>query len=166
MFGNGFFKNTAFLFTRWSMSKKDVNTRRKQNDTEEDKNRGFNKKLLDYGLFDTSGFPLPCFFIDNSLNDPELLEDASDEEQTAYSKAIQDIKEWLLELSPFECKDIQEVELENKKLQREKEEALNEKNRIFKELLEKTSLENEEKNRILSGGCYECPCKAYKYSIM
>lgn len=29
MFGDGFFKNTAFLFTRWSMAKKDIRAREK-----------------------------------------------------------------------------------------------------------------------------------------
>lgn len=53
MFGCGFFKNTAFLFTRWSNARKDVNARKRANDTEEDKKRGFNKLLYERGLFNT-----------------------------------------------------------------------------------------------------------------
>jgi hypothetical protein len=37
MFGEKFFENTAFLFTRWSYAKKDVRARKDANDTENEK---------------------------------------------------------------------------------------------------------------------------------
>jgi hypothetical protein len=37
----------------------------------------------------------------------------------------EEIKEWLNQLPNFECKDFEEVELENKRLERENIEALN-----------------------------------------
>lgn len=37
MFGDKFFENTAFLFTRWSYAKKDVRNRIKTNDTEDER---------------------------------------------------------------------------------------------------------------------------------
>ena len=45
MFGEKFFENTAFLFTRWSYAKKDVRKRQKDNETEDEKRKEFNKHL-------------------------------------------------------------------------------------------------------------------------
>ncbi len=120
MFGDGFFKNTAFLFTRWSMSKKDIITRKKQSDTEEKKQGQFNDLLRETDLFNTKEFTLPCFYIDNSLNDKETFECATEEEKVYFVEAINGIKNWLSQLPPFECKDMQKVELERQRLEREK----------------------------------------------
>jgi hypothetical protein len=35
MFGQRFFENSAFLFTRWSFHQKDIEARKKNNETEE-----------------------------------------------------------------------------------------------------------------------------------
>ncbi len=74
-------------------------------------------------LFDTNKFTLPCFFIDNSLNDAETFEYSSEEEKCAFLETIYGIKNWLSELPPFECKDMQKVELERQRLEREKQES-------------------------------------------
>lgn len=101
MFGDSFFKNTAFLFTRWSMAKKDVNSRLRAKDTEADKKIGFNKLLKENGLFDTAEWSLPCFFIDNTLNDEEGFQDATKIEQEAFVNVRNDIRQWLVELPQF-----------------------------------------------------------------
>ncbi len=124
MFGGGFFNNTAFLFTRWGMTKKDLLNRKKQNDTEEGKKIKFNAFMYEKGLTNTTDMILPCFFIDNSLNDVEVFEYSSEEEQEAYLQTIESIKVWLSQLPKFECKDMQVVEMEKQKLQREKDEAI------------------------------------------
>jgi hypothetical protein len=66
---------------------------------------------------------LRCFFIDNSLNDGETFEDATDEEQERFEGVRQEIKTWLSNLPRFDCKDFAEVEKENERLAREIEEA-------------------------------------------
>jgi hypothetical protein len=50
MFGERFFENTAFLFTRWSYAKKDVRTRIQNNDTEAEKKKSFNEHLAEKGI--------------------------------------------------------------------------------------------------------------------
>jgi hypothetical protein len=80
MFGEGFFANTAFLFTRWSYAAKDVRDRDKNNDTEDEKKTLFSLHLKDKGIHDPKE-PLKCFFIDNSLSDRESFVEASQKEQ-------------------------------------------------------------------------------------
>ena len=113
MFGEGFFQNTAFIFTRWKNSKKAVWNRKKVNDTEEMKAQQINKFLKEEELFETANFTLPCFFIDNSLNNKDEYEDADDEEKSAYNEVRLSVKNWVNTLQAFECKNFIEVEKEN-----------------------------------------------------
>ncbi len=63
---------------------------------------------------------MPCFFIDNYLNNKEEYEDADDKEKSAYNEVRLSVKNWLNTLQAFECKDLREVE---KEIYREKDEA-------------------------------------------
>jgi hypothetical protein len=78
MFGQRFFENTAFLFTKWSYAKKDVNNRKKNNDSEDKKHNQFNKNIREAGIYDSH--LLNSFFIDNSLNDNQTFEDSTEDE--------------------------------------------------------------------------------------
>jgi hypothetical protein len=60
---------------------------------------------------------LRCFFIDNTLNDQEWFEDASDQEQAKYEEVRQAIKTWVKQLPRFYCKDGNDLVEENKKLE-------------------------------------------------
>ncbi len=117
MFGEKFFENTAFLFTRWSYAKKDVRDRIKNKDTEDERQKCFNKHLSDKGIY-TPKNALKCFFIDNTLNDEDNFLDASDAEQEKYNEVRQEIKAWVKKLPEFQCKDFAEVEKENERLAR------------------------------------------------
>ena len=74
MFGQKFFENTAFLFTRWSYAPYDVLTREEENITEDEKQNSYNSHLMDTGIYsDPLKKPLKCFFIDNALNKERVL---------------------------------------------------------------------------------------------
>ncbi len=100
MFGERFFENTAFLFTRWSYANKDVRNRIKNNDTEDERQKCFNGHLSDKGIY-TPKNALKCFFIDNSLNDEDNYLDASEKEQEKYNEVRQEIKAWVKKLPEF-----------------------------------------------------------------
>jgi hypothetical protein len=78
MFGSTFFKHTAFLFTNWSYARKDINNRKRNNDSEAEKYNQFNKFLREAGIYNSH---LLCFFIDNSLNDNQTFEESTEEEK-------------------------------------------------------------------------------------
>ena len=122
MFGEKFFENTAFLFTRWSYAKKDVRARKEANDTENEKQRQFNHHLKSKGIYNAHQ-PLRCFFIDNTLSKHEIFEDSTDEEQEKFLAVKQEIKNWVRNQPRFDCKDITEVEKEKDELARKKKEA-------------------------------------------
>ncbi len=108
MFGPNFLKNTALVFTRWTQSKKEVLIRKKNNNTDEEKARSFNKYIKELLHFDTDTNPLKCFFIDNSLNttDEEVIETFEDIEFAQFDKTLEKIQEFALEQPAFLCKDM------------------------------------------------------------
>ena len=108
MFGEKFFENTAFLFTRWSYAKRDIRARIQANDTEDEKKKQFNEHLKSKGIY-AAKQPLRCFFIDNTLSIKENFEDASDEEQAKFEAVRQELKNWVKTQPRFDCKDITEV---------------------------------------------------------
>lgn len=116
MFGDDFFANTAFLFTRWGQSKKDKRIRERAGDTEGKKELEFNRYIKEKLGFDTTKNPIQCFFIDNTLNDKDNFEDAEDGEQEAFFKSVSDLHKFTYTLKPFKCHDMQAVLTANAEL--------------------------------------------------
>ncbi len=58
--------------------------REMKKETEEHKKESFNKILQAKGLFDTTQFTLPCFFIDNNMSYPFNFQDSAEEEKFAF----------------------------------------------------------------------------------
>jgi hypothetical protein len=116
---NDYLKNALIVFTNWPTDKNSKAMRRKQKNTEEDKQREYNLKIQEQLKFDTTTFPIPCFFSDIRYFDPELREMVTEEEKALFDNELQKLKRTALGLPKFYCDQMKAVKTENDRLQGE-----------------------------------------------
>lgn len=87
IFGNNFLCNTAFVFTKWTQTKKEKRVRERQGVTEEALAKEFNDHLKEFD-FDSSKNPVRCFFIDNSLHHPDNYNESEEQEKVHFTDTI------------------------------------------------------------------------------
>lgn len=129
MFSNQFLKNAILIFTRWSYDKKSIMKRKKTNESEEKKMEEFNKEFREkYHI----NFKIPCAFLDNTMNDKDILESSDDEEKESFFKELNKIRDFSekMKSNPFPCKDIQTVLTEKDNLKNKLNEVEKEKEKV------------------------------------
>lgn len=146
IFTNEFLKHTVVVFTRWAYDENSILRRKAAKENEETKASELNnelRKLLNSDIND-----LECFFIDNSYNKTNIMENSSDEEVDLFYKTLGKLKKKILSFPPYFCDKLQKEKTEKDFLKKEVQK------------LEKIN-KRHKKSR---GGCKICDCLQYHYS--
>ena len=77
IFKKDFFENVGFVFTNWGRSARDKIQRKNQGISETKKVIDFNNELVKLGLRSMRDEYIPCFFLDNTLNEFDSIEELS-----------------------------------------------------------------------------------------